>query len=140
MEYRNKILCGDVIDKLKELPDKCINTCVTSPPYWQLRNYNVEGQIGMEKTPEEYTEKMVDVFREIWRVLRNDGTVWLNLGDSYAGNCSRTSSGRAGYGKEREGIYTKTGDGIKTKDLIGIPWRIAFALQADGWYLRSDII
>jgi DNA modification methylase len=84
---------------------------------------------------------MVTVFRQVHRVLRDDGTLWLNLGDSYAGNTSRASNnGRAGFGNEREGVFTKTGDGLKNKDLVGIPWRVAFALQADGWYLRQDII
>tara|TARA_R110002051_G_C8597111_1_gene479814 strand:- start:2 stop:808 length:807 start_codon:yes stop_codon:yes gene_type:complete len=94
----------------------------------------------MEETPEEYVANMVKVFSEVKRVLTKEGTLWLNLGDSYAGNCSRTSSGRAGMGKEREGIYSRSGKGLKSKDLVGIPWRVAFALQADGWYLRQDII
>jgi len=107
------ILQGDCIESLKKLENQSINTCITSPPYWGLRNYNdEEKQLGMEDTPEEFTENLVKVFREVKRVLRDDGTVWLNLGDSYG----------------------------KNKQLTGIPWRVAFALQQDGWYLRQDII
>lgn len=109
----------DVMDGLRSIPDKVIHCVVTSPPYWSLRDYGVDGQIGLEETMEEYIQKMVDIFSEIKRVLRDDGTVWLNIGDAYS---------------------SKYGDGLKPKDLIGIPWRLAFALQADGWYLRSDII
>jgi len=101
----------------------------------------IDSQLGLEKTPEEYVAKMVEVFREVRRVLKKEGTCWLNLGDSYAGNNSRASNnGRAGFGNEREGIFQKTGENLKSKDLCGIPWRVAFALQADGWYLRQDII
>ena len=101
----------------------------------------VDQQIGLEETPEAYVERLVDVFREIRRILRKDGTVWLNLGDSYAGNNSQASNnGRAGYGNPRERIVNRISDGLKPKDLIGIPWRVAFALQADGWWLRQDII
>lgn len=135
-----KILNGDCIKSLKTLDDESVNCCVTSPPYWGLRDYGESDQLGLEETPEEYVTNMVKVFSEVKRVLTKDGTLWLNLGDSYAGNCSRTSSGRAGMGKEREGIYSRLGDGLKSKDLVGIPWRVAFALQADGWYLRQDII
>ena len=135
-----KVLQGDCIELLKTLDEESVNCCVTSPPYWGLRDYGTADQLGLEETPEEYVANMVKVFSEVKRVLTKDGTLWLNLGDSYAGNCSRTSSGRAGMGKEREGIYSRTGDGLKSKDLVGIPWRVAFALQADGWYLRQDII
>jgi site-specific DNA-methyltransferase (adenine-specific) len=135
-----KVLHGDCIESLKTLDDESVNCCVTSPPYWGLRDYGESDQLGLEETPEEYVANMVKVFSEVKRVLTKDGTLWLNLGDSYAGNCSRTSSGRAGMGKEREGIYSRLGDGLKSKDLVGIPWRVAFALQADGWYLRQDII
>ena len=120
---------GDCLEVLRGMDSASVQTCVTSPPYWGLRDYGVEGQLGLEKTPDEYVAKMVDVFREVRRVLRDDGTLWLNLGDSY--------SARSGTG------YTQmatTAPGLKTKDLIGIPWRVAFALQADGWYLRQDII
>ena len=126
----NKIIQGDVIETLRSLPDGIVHTCVTSPPYWGLRDYGVPGQIGLEPTPEEYVEKIVEVFREVRRVLRDDGTLWLNLGDSYANS-------NAG-GNRRMSL--KSTKGLKPKDLVGIPWRVAFALQADGWYLRSDII
>ena len=136
----NKVLQGDCIESLKTLDDESINCCVTSPPYWGLRDYGETNQLGLEETPEEYVANMVKVFSEVKRVFTKDGTLWLNLGDSYAGNCSRTSTGRQGMGDAREGIYTKGGEGLKAKDLVGIPWRVAFALQADGWYLRQDII
>ncbi len=122
---KHTILNGDVIDCLRSLPDACVQCVVTSPPYWGLRDYGVEGQIGLEPTPGEYVEKMIEVFREVRRVLRDDGTLWLNLGDCYAGSW---------------GNYAPTGEGLKPKDLVGIPWRVAFALQEDGWWLRSDII
>lgn len=133
-----RILQGDCAKMLKLLEDKSVDTCVTSPPYYGLRDYGVDGQIGLEETPEEYVGRLVEVFREVRRVLRDDGTLWLNIGDSYAGNVSRTSTGRAGLGLERDGIYKRTGG--KPKDLIGIPWLLAFALRDDGWYLRQDII
>ena len=141
----NNILQGDVIEKLKEIETGTVQCVVTSPPYWGLRNYQVDGQLGLEETPEEYVEKMVEVFRQIKRVLKHDGTVWLNLGDSYASNQSdgdrvskyslkqKTNAGKLGGGQ-------RVPVGLKTKDLVGIPWRVAFALQADGWYLRQDII
>lgn len=113
------ILEGDAAEKLKILGSEIIHTCVTSPPYFGLRYYGTAGQIGLERTPDEYVEKLVRVFREVRRVLRDDGTLWLNIGDSYA--------------EDRK-------TGCKTKDLIGIPWLLAFALRADGWYLRQDII
>lgn len=137
---KDVILQGDCIKMLANVPEKSVQTCVTSPPYFGLRDYGVEGQIGLEETPEAYVQRLVEVFRSVKRVLRDDGTLWLNLGDSYAGNMSRVSSGRAGYGAEREGIFSRGGECLKPKDLIGIPWRVAFALQADGWYLRQDII
>lgn len=137
----NNIYQGDCIEVMKTWPDQIVNTCVTSPPYYGLRDYGHDGQIGMEETPEAYIEKMVKVFREVKRVLRDDGTLWLNLGDSYAGNNSQASNnGRAGFGNPRERIVNRTGEGLKTKDLIGIPWMVAFALRSDGWYLRQDII
>lgn len=146
-----QILQGDCLEKLREIGDGTVQCCVTSPPYWGLRDYGVAGQIGLEKTPEEYVAKMVEVFREVKRVLRDDGTLWLNLGDSY---CSfrdgkatpdTTRNGDTGTlvpkGMARNRMAsTFAGTGIKHKDLVGIPWRVAFALQADGWYLRSDII
>ncbi len=136
----NKIIQGDCIEGLKTLADGSVNTCVTSPPYFGLRNYGMDGQIGLEGTPDEYVARLIAVFREVRRVLRDDGTLWLNLGDSYAGNNSLVSSGRAGYGAEREAVVNRVFPGVKAKDLIGIPWRVALALQADGWWLRQDII
>lgn len=134
----NNVLQGDCYEILKTLSDGIADMCVTSPPYYGLRDYGVNGQIGLEETAEEYIEKLVNVFREVKRVLKDDGTLWVNIGDSYAGNCSRTSTGRAGMGLKREGIYSRKD--AKPKDLIGIPWMLAFALRNDGWYLRQDII
>jgi DNA modification methylase len=143
--WLNKILLGNAPDVLMELPDKSINCCVTSPPYWGLRDYGVEGQLGLEKTPEEYVQKMVDLFREVRRVLRDDGTLWLNLGDTYAAGGLGPGSGKqtTNYGSCNGSHIEKprlAPMGLKPKDLVGIPWRVAFALQADGWYIRSDII
>ncbi len=188
-----ELLQGDCTKVLATLPAASIQCCVTSPPYWGLRDYGtaqweggdsecehkrdhfgsnpsekqlsnsgsaegharlvystvcgkcgakrIDSQLGLEETPEEYVANMVLVFREVRRVLRDDGTLWLNLGDSYAGNNSRASNnGRAGFGIPREGVFERTGAGLKSKDLVGIPWRVAFALQADGWWLRQDII
>jgi DNA modification methylase len=211
------ILIGDVRQKLKELPDKSVHCCVTSPPYWGLRDYGtaswdggdpecdhlgkpmatkaninrncgtgndvknatarefykdicgkcgaqrIDSQIGMEETPEQFVANMVEVFREVWRVLRDDGTLWLNLGDSYVGGKGQSGSMGGDYQASRNNAgaslnmahqtlggqkQTKPTDdrammkasGLKPKDLVGIPWRVAFALQADGWYLRQDII
>lgn len=134
----NEIVNGDALSVLKNLNSESINTCVTSPPYYRLRDYGVEGQIGMEQTPEEYVNKLVAVFREVRRVLKNDGTLWLNIGDSYAtrsGNYPPTNT-RNSCGH----TVKKVPCGYKQKDLIGIPWMLAFALRADGWYLRQDII
>lgn len=188
----NYTLIGDVREKLKELPDKSIQMCVTSPPYYALRDYGTaeweggdpncnhkigrdtrgglsniqkgskgsfgdeviknnqkcpkcnakrkDNQLGLEDTPEEFVENMVEVFAEVHRVLRDDGTLWLNLGDSYAGNNSRASQGgRAGYGTKREGVF-QVGKSYKPKSLMGIPWKVAIALQEWGWILRQDII
>ncbi len=143
MEHR--IIQGDVLDGLKLIEDSSVQCTVTSIPYYLLRNYGVEGQIGLEPTLEEYITKIVEVFREVRRVLRNDGSLFLNVGDSYAGS-GRGPTGHNGIGNqyERQGFIgespSKGGDGQKPKDMMGVPWRIAFALQADGWYLRSDII
>src|SRR5690606_2185635 len=138
----NQIIQGDVIETLRTLPAGFIHTCVTSPPYWGLRDYGVPGQIGLEATPEEYVEKMVEVFREVRRVLRDDGTLWLNLGDSYASKPCGGIGHNAKVRNTKKAIQKSAGvpAGLKPKDLVGIPWRVAFALQADGWYLRSDII
>lgn len=140
----------DVIEGLRSLPDQSVHTVVTSPPYWGLRDYQVDGQLGLEKTPEEYVDKLVKIFQEIKRVLRDDGTAWLNLGDSYAGSGRAGNNheymekhkmfGKAGYDHGIFGKPQPVPAGLKPKDLVGIPWRVAFALQADGWYLRSDII
>ena len=177
-----RIIQGDCIEGMRTLPDASVHCCVTSPPYWGLRDYGHAGQIGLEETPEAYVARMVEVFREVRRVLRDDGTLWLNLGDSYAGSwgnqgrketrgTQRPINGpmmqRLKVGKvhheeccldedcmcpagEGDDIYpdkqTRTGSWVndhptlKPKDLIGIPWRVAFALQADGWWLRQDII
>ncbi len=156
-----RILVGDVCKRLAELPDESFQCVVTSPPYFGLRDYGVAGQIGLEKTPQEFVAKLVDVFREVRRVLRSDGTCWLNLGDSYAGSWGAQSRGNTtGEAKSRlSGSSmlsarqieahplgaTSTGSlkntpGLKKKDLMGIPWRLAFALQDDGWWLRQDII
>ncbi len=137
-----RIFHGDAFAELQTLPDASVQTCVTSPPYWGLRDYGVAGQLGLEPTPELYVENMVRVFREVLRILKEDGTLWLNLGDSYAGSAnSGAVNQNAGCPAVRmNGLKAKGGDGLKPKDLVGIPWRVAFALQADGWYLRSDII
>ena len=136
------ILQGDCIETLQKLDDKSINTCITSPPYWGLRNYNdEEKQLGMEDTPEEFVDNLVKVFREVKRILRDDGTVWLNLGDSYSSGGRTTTTNQSLRGDKDYGVTRpKPSKGIKPKDLIGIPWRVALALQQDGWYLRQDII
>src|SRR5690554_522929 len=133
---------GDALETLRRLPDGSVHTCVTSPPYWGLRDYGVDGQIGLEETPEEYVEKLVTIFREVRRVLRDDGTLWLNLGDSYATKPCGGIGRNAKVTATKKAIQKSAGipQGLKPKDLVGIPWRVAFALQADGWYLRSDII
>lgn len=140
-----RIINADVIDGLKSLPEKSVHCVVTSPPYWGLRDYGVEGQIGLEKTPEEYLEKMVQVFQEVYRVLRDDGTLWLNIGDSYANAQPRgrmEDQGDLSTGDHGELIPKRDWScwNLKQKDLVGMCWRVAFALQAEGWYLRSDII
>jgi len=132
---------GDAIEVLKTMPEQSVHCCVTSPPYFGLRDYGVEGQIGLERTPEEYVDKLVQVFREVRRVLRDDGTLWLNLGDSYNGSGGAGGDYNPGGLKEGQPKYPgRKVSGLKPKDLIGIPWMVAFALRADGWYLRQDII
>ncbi len=141
MVRRWEILQGDVRETLRALPEKTVQTCVTSPPYFGLRDYGVDGQIGLEPTPDEFVAELVAVFREVRRVLRDDGTLWLNLGDSYATRwASARSEGRGGLTDNERERHGPPPAGFKNKDLIGIPWRVAFALQADGWYLRQDII
>ena len=138
-----EIIQGDCIDGLRSLPDESVHCVVTSPPYWGLRDYGQDGQIGLEDTPEAYTARMVDVFREVRRVLRDDGTLFLNLGDSYAGPKGNTRGDGAGGGQARGEAMFGAAQGKawgQAKQLVGIPWRIAFALQADGWWLRQDII
>jgi len=181
-----KILQGNCLDVLKDLPEQSVNTCITSPPYWGLRDYGTaeweggdeicdhqgeimethhisdskekprefykkqcgkcgairkDSQLGLEDTPEEFVESLVKVFREVKRVLRDDGTVWLNLGDSYSSGGRTTTTNQTLRGDKDYGVTRpKPSKGIKPKDLIGIPWRVAFALQSDGWYLRQDII
>ena len=147
---------GDALSVLKTMPEQSVHCCVTSPPYWGLRDYGVDGQLGLESTPDEYVEKMVEVFREVRRVLRDDGTLWLNLGDSYMGSWGNYApTGKGGQRAKQverwqRGAYEGKEDwrpptsmkqeGIKPKDLVGIPWMVAFALRTDGWYLRQDII
>ena len=137
------IIQGDALTRLKELPSESVDCCITSPPYYGLRDYGVEGQIGLEESPEAYVSKLVEVFREVRRVLKDEGTLWLNLGDSYATNGGSRSYGsndrQVGRGDAPTGNRT-TPSNLKPKDLIGIPWMVAFALRADGWYLRQDII
>lgn len=144
---KNEVIIGDCREVLKTLPEKSVHCCVTSPPYFNLRDYGVEGQIGLEQSPEEYVNELVTVFREVKRVLRDDGTLWLNLGDSYngsGGNHKEHHKNDTGFqGEIGADKYKGRGNRLltlKPKDLIGIPWRVAFALQADGWYLRQDII
>lgn len=138
-----RILTGDCRDVLKTLPDESVHCVVTSPPYFGLRDYGVPGQIGLESSPAEFIEEMVAVFSDVRRVLRSDGTLWLNLGDSYANDGKW--GGHTG-GKHVKALHcspigrNKRYTGLKPKDLCGIPWRVALALQADGWWLRQDII
>jgi DNA modification methylase len=138
------IRVGDCRAILQSLPPESVQCCVTSPPYWGLRDYGHADQIGQEKTPEEFVANLVQVFSEVRRVLKNDGTLWMNLGDSYAndGKWGGSSGGKhvtALHGNTGIGRGKKT-TGLKPKDLVGIPWMVAFALRADGWYLRQDII
>lgn len=157
---RVRILVGDCREVLKTLPDESVHCVVTSPPYWGLRDYGHEGQIGLESSPQEYVERMVEVFRDVRRVLRDDGVLWLNLGDSYYGSWGNSGQrpeldGESDGQREKQTEYLPRGGWdnrrerpassykhpmLKPKDLVGIPWRVAFALQADGWFLRQDII
>lgn len=168
----DEILCGDALEMLKKMPDESVQCIITSPPYFGLRDYGQDGQIGLEESPDQYVQKLVDVFREARRVLKSDGTLWLNLGDSYAGSgrgrdadeshseknfdtslqatnrgsvAGRLINNRSLSKKliEKGAIgnkWVKPPRGLKRKDLIGIPWMVAFALRTDGWYLRQDII
>jgi DNA modification methylase len=139
----NLIEFGDCRDTMRRWKDQGIKaqTCVTSPPYYGLRDYGHEGQIGLEETPEEYIKAMVEVFRCVWDVLEADGTLWLNIGDSYSGSGKGPSKSLNQEHHNMESVHSKVvPSGCKPKDLIGIPWMLAFALRADGWYLRQDII
>ena len=153
-----RIINADCREALRAMPDASVNCCVTSPPYFGLRDYGHAGQIGLEPTPDQFVAAMVEVFREVRRVLRDDGTLWLNLGDTYKNNPSTSGIPRAEQGngsgafqippeKHIQANRAKPNKaqplidlGIKKKDLIGIPWMVAFALRADGWFLRQDII
>ena len=153
-----EVIHGNSLDVLKTLPDESVNCCVTSPPYYALRDYGYDWQIGLEETPEQYIQKLVEVFHEVKRVLKDDGTLWINIGDSYAAQRSGThqpaetlAGGQHGYTDDGKKVNRGRKDGynparnaaaigLKHKDLIGIPWMLAFALRADGWYLRQDII
>jgi DNA modification methylase len=154
---RATLIHGDSLECLRTLPDESVHCCVTSPPYYRLRDYGVDGQIGLERTPSEFIAKLVEVFRDVQRVLRHDGTLWLNIGDSYAGSWgaqSREYAGKhapsvsaisanqvkAASRKESRTGAIPEGSKLKRKDLIGIPWMLAFALRDDGWYLRQDLI
>ena len=150
MKDRSQIVVGDALSVLRRISDNYIDCCVTSPPYFGLRDYGVDGQLGLEESPEEYISKMVKIFREVRRTLRPDGTLWLNLGDSYAGSGKgRMGDGSHSKDRSKSSDYfnivggklkgTKAVD-CKRKELIGIPWRLALALREDGWYLRQDIV
>lgn len=144
----NKIYNQDCVEGMNQLQDGSVHCCVTSPPYWGLRDYGVDGQHGLEETPDAFIARQVEVFREVKRVLRNDGILWLNIGDSYA-NAGRkrtveqvtggSITGKGTHIAGKDQINKVTGD-LKRKDMVGIPWMLAFALRADGWYLRQDII
>jgi DNA modification methylase len=127
---KDRIICGDALEALKALPSGSVHCCVTSPPYYGLRDYGVDGQIGREATPGEYVARLAGVFGEVWRVLRDDGTLWVNLGDTYCG---------AG-GKVRQSPVNHNAPGCKPKDLIGVPWLLALRLRDDGWYLRNAAV
>ena len=143
-EWLNRVQFGDCLETLRRMPDGIAQTCVTSPPYFGLRDYGHAGQIGLEETPEQFIAKLVEVFREVRRVLRDDGTAWVNMGDSYARNGGEQGGGNRELlhlsGLQTRMLKVPVGAGLKSKDLIGIPWMLAFALRADGWYLRQDII
>lgn len=137
---RSAVVTGDALEVLAGLPDRFVRTVVTSPPYWSLRDYSSPGQLGLEDDPDEYAASLVRIFDEVRRILTKDGTLWLNIGDSY------TSGGRTWRAPDKKNpiraMSTRppTPEGLKPKDLVGIPWRLAFALQTAGWYLRSDVI
>ena len=134
------LVCGDASKALAAMPTGVFQTCVTSPPYWSLRDYKIAGQIGLESSVKDYIRSLTKVFESVRRVTRDDGTLWLNIGDSY------TSGGRTWRATDKKNpiramdIRPPTPDGLKPKDLIGVPWRLAFALQDAGWYLRADVV
>lgn len=139
------MMVGDCLSSLATLPNASVNCCVTSPPYFGLRDYGADGQIGLEESPDAYVARLVEVFREVRRVLTDDGTLWLNIGDSYNANPGQRKTTDAAGNKQKSlrgstSAPSRSVDGLKPKDLIGIPWLLAFALRADGWYLRQDII
>ena len=139
----DRILCGDALEMLRTLPDNSVHCCVTSPPYYALRDYGVDGQIGREDTTAQYVARLTDVFSEVRRVLRPSGTLWLNIADTYAGKGNQGDSVDPKYPNGRTGqtvAINRRVEGCKAKDMIGIPWMLAFALRDSGWYLRSDII
>lgn len=134
------IICGDAREVLKELPDESFRAVITSPPYWGVRDYGVEGQIGSEMNLADYVADLVAVFREVRRVLRSDGTLWLNIGNTYtSGNRGWRAADEKNKGRAMS-YRPPTPPGLKPKDLIGVAWMVAMALQLDGWYLRNDII
>ena len=140
-DITNNIILGDNREVLKTFPDSCINTTITSPPYYNLRDYGVDGQIGLEDSLDDFIEQLCLVFDEVHRITKDDGTLWVNIGDCYANKNEITSDGRRGFSRTKGmGMADKTIDGLTHKDLIGVPWRLAFALQKRGWILRSDII
>ena len=134
------LVLGDAVETLAQVPANSVQTVVTSPPYWSLRDYAIPGQIGLEESVEQFIKRLVQAFDQVYRVLRDDGTLWLNIGDSY------TSGGRTWRAPDKKNparamsVRPPTPDGLKSKDLIGVPWRLAFALQTAGWYLRADIV
>lgn len=146
----NRIYCGDALEVLKSFPSESVNCCITSPPYYGLRDYGVDGQIGLEQTPQQYINRLADIFDEVKRVLKKDGTLWLNIGDSYAGSGKGAAVDPENAKKWKQGTNVgtiapntakiRTPMNIKPKDMIGIPWMLAFELRNRGWYLRQDII
>lgn len=137
---KSVLICGDALSALEILPDESVQTVVTSPPYWSLRDYHVEHQVGCAESLDDYVNSIVAVFARLRRVLRNDGTVWLNVGDAYTSGNRRYRAPDRKNRVRTMNVRPPTPDGLKPKDLIGVPWRIAFALQNVGWWLRSEII
>jgi DNA modification methylase len=144
-----QIVAGEAAERLRAMPEGSARCCVTSPPYWGLRDYGHDDQLGLERTPDEYVARLVGIMREVRRVLADDGTLWLNLGDCYASNSDRASMKLGGHPKgcrcsyctmPQSGLKTSVPPGLKPKDLVGVPWLVAFALRADGWWLRSETI